>query len=223
MKNWAWIVVLLYGLIVLTLSLPITITAFYPMNDALGETLKELALDYLKSWKYWLWFLVMLLSQAALLIVPVRIVNRRPVTKKVIIYPVLAAALMMGILAAGLLLAIGETITEDALYEPVWWTALAILILTWGLWTSIFHRWSKDVKPRNFIEKQCRYLFRGSILELLVAVPTHIVARYKDYCCAGFATFIGIAFGLSVMLFAFGPGIFFLYVERWKKVRPKNR
>ena len=47
-----------------------------------------------------------------------------------------------------------------------------------------------------------RVVFKGSILELLIAVPTHIVARYRDCCCARFMTFIGLAMGMSVMLFA---------------------
>jgi hypothetical protein len=33
-------------------------------------------------------------------------------------------------------------------------------------------------------------------------------------------TFIGITFGLSVMLFSFGPAVFFLYVDRWRRLHP---
>jgi len=222
MKNWHWIMVALYGLIILVLTLPVTLIAFYPISESLGQNVKEVAMDYLKDWQYWVWLAVLLLAQTALLVVPVRVTGGRPVTKKALLLPVIASALLMGGLAAGLLLAVGETIFEDALYSPMWWTALAVLILTWILWISIFHRWSKNLEPRNFIEKQCRYIFRSSILQLLVAVPTHIVARNRDYCCAGFATFVGMAFGLSIMLLSFGPAVFFLYAERWKKVRPKG-
>ncbi len=51
-------------------------------------------------------------------------------------------------------------------------------------------------------------------------MPTHIVARYCDYCCAGFMTFIGLTLGMSVMLFSFGPGVFFLFVARWRQLHP---
>jgi hypothetical protein len=47
-----------------------------------------------------------------------------------------------------------------------------------------------------------------------------VVARHRDYCCAGFSTFAGIASGLAVLLFAFGPGVFLLYFARWKQLRP---
>ena len=54
----------------------------------------------------------------------------------------------------------------------------------------------------------------------VLAVPTHIVARYRDYCCAGFMTFIGLTMGVSVMLFAYGPAVFILFVGRWKRLHP---
>jgi len=76
------------------------------------------------------------------------------------------------------------------------------------------------VEPDDLVSRQCRCLLKGSVLELLIAVPTHIVARYRDYCCAGFMTFIGLTMGVSVMLFAYGPAVFFLFAERWKRLHP---
>jgi hypothetical protein len=66
-------------------------------------------------------------------------------------------------------------------------------------------------------------LLAGSILELLIAVPTHIIARWRNYCCAGFMTFWGLVTGLSVLLFAFGPGMFILFVRRLHSVTPPSR
>jgi len=51
-------------------------------------------------------------------------------------------------------------------------------------------------------------------------VPTHIVARHRNECCAGCFTFIGLTMGISVMLFSFGPSVFFLYAARWKRLHP---
>jgi hypothetical protein len=82
---------------------------------------------------------------------------------------------------------------------------------------------SRDTEPADMVSRQCRALLKGSILELLIAVPTHVVARYRDYCCAGFLTFIGLTMGVSVMLFAYGPAVFFLFVERWKRLHPTGR
>ena len=65
-------------------------------------------------------------------------------------------------------------------------------------------------------------MLRGSILELLIAVPSHIVVRWRGECCAGFFTFFGITMGISVMLLSFGPAVFFLYYARWQKLQPKK-
>jgi hypothetical protein len=62
-------------------------------------------------------------------------------------------------------------------------------------------------------------MLRGSILELLIAVPTHIAVRHRNDCCAGFGTFVGLTLGISVMLFSFGPAVFFLYADRWRRRR----
>jgi hypothetical protein len=87
------------------------------------------------------------------------------------------------------------------------------------VWSIVFYWTGRDAAPMDVVTKQCRYLLRGSILELLVAVPTHIVARMRNYCCAGFYTFLGIAFGVSVMLFSFGPAVFFLFAQRWRRLQ----
>jgi hypothetical protein len=36
-------------------------------------------------------------------------------------------------------------------------------------------------------------------------------------------TFWGIATGISVMLLCFGPGVFFLFVERFERLKPKTQ
>jgi hypothetical protein len=91
-------------------------------------------------------------------------------------------------------------------------------VAAWCGWALIFFRLSRTTEPQDFVSRLCKSLLKGSILELLIAVPTHIVARYRDYCCAGFMTFIGLTLGISVMLFSFGPGVFFLFVARWRRL-----
>jgi hypothetical protein len=59
------------------------------------------------------------------------------------------------------------------------------------------------------------------VLELLVAVPTHIVVRRRSDCCAGFATGLGICIGVVIMFVAFGPSILLLYYRRRKQITGK--
>ena len=215
MKRWEWIVAALYAATLLVLTVPAILLAFVPKIGP-GEALKILA-----WWPYWGWLGVMFVSQFTLLAVPVRVAGLRPVTQGPIWRTVLAGGLMAGALAAAASLSIYEFIVRDKGHGNWFgWAALALGLVTWSIWAAVFLRMSRSTQPDDLLSCQCRRLFQGSVLELLIAVPTHVVARYRDYCCAGFLTFFGLAMGVSVMLFAYGPAVFFLFVQRWKRLHP---
>ncbi len=216
MKHWALVVAGLYGLILAALTVPVTMLAF------VGQTkFAEVAKVY-AYWQYWIWLIVMVISQAALLSVPVRVASRRPVSRSSLLPTILAAGLMMGGLAAGALCSFHEFVFQDqGKGNWICWGAIGLAVLTWCVWTLVFFRISRNENSTDTISRQCRWLLKGSILELLIAVPTHIVARYRDYCCAGFMTFIGLTMGTAVMLFSFGPAVYFLFLERWRRLHPK--
>jgi len=214
MKRWAVLVVVLYFFILLALTAPLFLVAFYPTGNAPD------ALAIPMDWHYWPGLAVMVAGQVVMLMLPVRWVQQRPTSRRSVLWPVLAAGLMMGVLAVGVVISVDEFLhREHAGDHPAipWVVGISL----WAVWSIVFYRTSRDARPMDVIAQQCRYLLQGSILELLVAVPTHIVARMRNYCCAGFYTFIGIAFGISVMLFSFGPGVFFLFAARWKKLHPQ--
>jgi hypothetical protein len=215
MKRWAVIVVILYFLILIALTPPLIIVAFYPLKMAYA------ALGPFFEWTYWLGLGVFLATQAVMLLVPVEHSLARPKAQRSVLWPILASGLMMGVLGTGVAISVNEFIRKENADSTSVALPWGVLLGLWALWTIVFHRTSRDVPAMDVVTRQCRYLLKGSILELLVAVPTHIVARARDYCCAGFWTFLGIAFGVSVMLFSFGPGVFFLFAARWKRLHPQ--
>jgi len=95
------------------------------------------------------------------------------------------------------------------------------LLAFWLVWAIIFRNFARADDPDSLLKRSTRWLLRGSILELLVAVPSHIITRRRGDCCAPLGTFWGIATGISVMLLCFGPGVFFLFVERFERLKPK--
>lgn len=99
---------------------------------------------------------------------------------------------------------------------------LAVTLVLWMLWGWAFYHFSRADEPENVHRRAVRWLLRGSILDLLVAVPSHVVVRGRDDCCAGFATFWGLVTGASVMLLAFGPGVFFLFAERIRRKQARG-
>jgi|SRR5579862_1170126 len=214
MKRWAVLVVALYFLILIALTSPLIFVAFYPLKSVSS------VLAPFVEWPYWAGVGVFLAAQAVMLLVPVDLSLQRPTSHRSVLWLIVASGLMMGVLGMGATLSINEFIRQgnaDATNAAIPW---AILLGLWALWTIVFYRTSRTVPATDVITQQCRYLLKGSILELLVAIPTHIVARARDYCCAGIYTFVGIAFGISVMLFSFGPGVFFLFAARWKRLQP---
>jgi hypothetical protein len=96
------------------------------------------------------------------------------------------------------------------------------LLVSWFIWALIFRRAARADAPDALMKRLTRWLLRGSILELLVAVPSHVIVRRRDDCCAPAGTFWGIATGISVMLMCFGPGVYFLFVERFQRLKPKE-
>jgi hypothetical protein len=96
-----------------------------------------------------------------------------------------------------------------------------LLGVFWLIWAFIFYRAAKRDAPDSLVQRTTRWLLRGSILELLIAVPSHVIVRNRSECCAPVGTFWGIVTGLAVMGIAFGPGVFFLFVDRVERLKPK--
>lgn len=219
MKRWAVLVVLLYFLALMALAGPVYLVAFFPQ-----ETAKD-ALGIFGSGFYWAPLAVIVVGQAVLLLIPVELSLQRPPGRRSVVATITVSGLMIGFLGAGAGASVLEFLEKDKALglaivgqgAPL----LGTIVLVWAVWCIVFYRTSRDTAPADLVTKQCHYLLKGSILELLVAVPTHIVARARDYCCAGFLTFLGIAFGVSVMLFSFGPAVFFLFAQRWERLHPQ--
>jgi hypothetical protein len=95
MKRWALVVAGLYVLILAVFTGPFVLLTMMPKVSV------EDAVEAYVHWQYWLWLGVMALSQFALLLVPVRLVGRRPITKGALWPALLACGPMAGGLAAG--------------------------------------------------------------------------------------------------------------------------
>jgi hypothetical protein len=215
MKRWGYTVAVLYAVALVVATPPLHLAAFAPTTSL------SHAIAFWTDWQFWAFIALMLAAQALFLLVPVRVASRRPVSRMTILVPLLVSGLMAAGLAAGAACSILETIYGPK--SPHLWqlVPLGAGLAAWAAWGLYFWRASASRSAEDVVRAQCKALVKGSVLELLVAVPTHVVARYRDYCCAGIMTFIGLACGIAVMLFAFGPGVFFLYVERWRRLHPE--
>jgi hypothetical protein len=250
MKRWAALTVLLYALALLLLTVPVMATAF----GGWGKTGNGIGwLSALKTYAnlgYWIWLAVLVGGQALLLLLPIRIAERRLPARRPLKLPVVVTVFFLANLCfAGVFSLLCAAFKDDAfgvfalpdlfrnianyLYHnpatnasvPGWQAVLSILVpvlVFWLIWSVIFRRATKSDEPEALVKRITRWLLRGSILELLVAVPSHVIVRRRDDCCAPAGTFWGIATGISIMLLCFGPGVFFLFVERIQRLKPKD-
>jgi len=241
MKRWAVLTVFLYALALIVLSIPVTLAAFanWGKND-MNVHFHDLFQLYLQ-WDYWLWLGVLVGGQALLLLLPIDISERRLPARRNLKVPVIVTAFFLGSLCfAGILSILCAVIKDNGLNvlsfvdkmfardgqattPGVIVNLLIDTSLFWIAWGFIFSRYARSDEPDDLMKRAVRWLLRGSILELLVAVPSHVIVRRRDDCCAPAGTFWGIATGISVMLLCFGPGVYFLFVERFEKLKPKSQ
>jgi hypothetical protein len=216
MKRWALLVVVLYAIALTALAWPLLIASF-------GTELFKWGLEPDLSLWVWIWIVAGTLSllQAALLVVPVRVASRRPVSKRWIFWPILATVLATLLLGAGMSASVYETLYNTSWIDKTEWSRWAGVVVAafWVIWAFIFGFYSGIAGPQNFMARLTRSLIAGSIIELLVAIPAHVIARARGYCCAGFATGCGLAAGLAVALLAFGPAVFVLIVRRYASLK----
>ncbi len=226
MKKIAGFVVLAYLAIFVVVTLPVIVASwadviFLQDNESFNEVF-----EVFSSVEYWVFIGILLLCEAGLLLLPIRIEGRRPVARRHVLLPIILAGFLAGALLVGVICSLYEFVLGEqtsAGDELMGWLSLACGLVLWVVWGFVFFRLSKNKEPKSLVLLQCKRLLQGSVITLLVAVPTHIVARCRDYCCAGFYTFIGITFGIAVMLLSFGPGIYFLYAARWRRLHPVGR
>lgn len=232
MKRWALLVVALYMLIMLVLAWPLGFVAFiggrygYPQS---GEVLESLWKIY-SHWLPWVWVGVMGLAQLVFLIVPVRLASRRPVSRRLLVWPALATVFLLAVMVAAAVFAVYETLnpnevsmkgaSQPSLCPST--TTFLFIGISWFMWGMAMLLWytRKQEEPIGYMRRLMRFLLAGSIFEFVIAVPAHVIARWRDYCCAGVLTFWGLAAGISVALFAFGPAALIYFAKRWRSLRP---
>jgi hypothetical protein len=160
-------------------------------------------------------------SQAVLLAVRVAPDRQRPVDKRPLRAPLIAGVFLIGALC---LCAIFSTMALfygdgaiDIFAAADGAPALALAAILWLCWGFLFFKMAKRQPPDAFFARLQRWLIVGSLVELAVAVPAHVISRRREDCCAPGFTFLGIVAGFSVALLSFGPGLYFYFAQRMRR------
>jgi len=214
MRKWGLVVTLFFIIVVLALLLPAALL--------LASSSTPTAADFsglYRAWGTWICVGVVIAGQTLLLWLKVDASQRRLKPRTHVLVSAITAALFVAILTANIVVAVGVGVRGDKFLDlfpdsALWSTAIAFGI-PWVIWSVLFYRFWKD--SDDPVTRAVGWLFRGSVLELLIAVPAHIVVRRRHDCSAPVVTSFGITSGIAIMLISFGPSVLLLYKKRMEK------
>lgn len=220
MRKWGIVITAFYALILLGLILPVFV--FYTMGPSTIGVFRQDLIEAYQNGVLWLPLGTFISGQALLLFLSVDTSFKRLKPRAHIAVSCTAAALLIGVLTAvgGWSLGFGivgekfgDTFLPNAVVAVV---TCGALWLVWGILFYFYFRNSSAV-----VTRLVSWLLKGSVLELLIAVPCHIIVRRRHDCCAPIVTSFGIATGLAIMLLSFGPSVLFLYKKRLDAYPPR--
>src|SRR5260221_7993700 len=115
MKRWAVLTVLLYALALILLTVPVIFIAFAKWGGGTNYTIKQASEIYMQ-WGYWLWFAILVAGQALLLLLPLKISQRRFIPRRALKIPcIVTAFLLANLFFAGIISILCATFKEEGL------------------------------------------------------------------------------------------------------------
>jgi hypothetical protein len=220
MRRWGIVITACYALILLGLFLPVFVL-FVQGPSTIGSFRQDL-LEAYQSVVFWLPLGVLISGQALLLFLSVDTSFKRLKPRAHIAVSCTVAALLMGLLTATGVWSLGYGIVGEKFgdtYLPDVGVAVVTCAALWLFWGILFYFYFRNSSA--VVTRLIAWLLKGSVLELLIAVPCHIIVRRRQDCCAPAVTSFGIATGLAIMLLSFGPSVLFLYKKRLDAYPPR--
>jgi hypothetical protein len=219
MRKWGIVITALYALILLGLIVPgaVLISGFKP--DHWAEFPSGI-LELYQEWLFWIPAAVILAGQALLLFLSVDTSQKRLKPRSPILVSVTVGALLVALLSSAVIWSLGLAVRGDNFWKLfdretnilLFWAAL------WVLWGILFYFYFRN--SSSVVTSLISWLLKGSVLELLIVVPCHVIVRRRHDCSAPIATSFGLATGLAIMLLSFGPSVLFLYKKRLDSYSP---
>lgn len=215
MKKWGLVITLFYGVLVLALLVPASMFLISSSPPSVAAFKEVYA-----SWIPWTFAIAVMLGGILLLWLSVDTTQKRLKPRTHILVSALTAGLFLAILTAAAIFAFGLAVWGEKFID---WVGLAGLLsafgIPWLVWGILFYRFCRD--SSDPVTRLVAWLFRGSVLELLIAVPAHVIVRRRNDCCAPVFTSFGITAGIAIMLLSFGPSVLLLYKKRMERYAMK--
>ena len=217
MRKWGIVVSVLYALIVLGFLVPVAVSLVGP--DWWIDFSKGV-LDTYRERLVWIPIAIVLVSQALLLFLSVDTSEKCLKPRAHILVSCAVGALLTALLAFAVIGSIGVAVRGDKFGEGSFVNPFVFFVVLWFFWGILFYLFLRNSSA--VVNRIMSWLLKGSILELLIAVPCHVIVRRRHDCSAPAATSFGIATGIAIMLLSFGPSVLFLYKKRLDAYPPRS-
>lgn len=175
--------------------------------------------------------LTIIAVEAGLLLVPVSIECKKPVSRNMVFLPTLLCGTLAIILFGTTILSFAEYLRPFPELSGIF---IIIFLASSFRWSILFLKISenKDMPTKDIITGQCALLFKAALVLLSLIILSNIFFINNDppsaegfpfsIMMAGSIKFVGISLILTVMLLSSGPGIYFLCTKGWKKLHPNH-
>ena len=218
MRRWGVIISGFYAAVVFSLLIPSSLVLFkLPLKQ--GQDFGWW--DVYTSGGDWagfvIWGSILVGGQALLLILSVDTSWRRLKPRRHIAISAALTGLLMTLLVVSgvlsLMVAFNEELpSREWMGWPTGYWMLIFWAASWIAWGMVFYRYCRGGSMT--LERAVSWLLKGSVLELMIAVPAHVIVRSRGDCSAPMLTSWGIVTGLAIMLMCYGPGVLALYKKR---------
>jgi len=214
MRRWGIVISVLYAVIVLGLLVPAAV-AFAADTSLLNIFSSEVLSDMYAEWLVWVPIAAVVAGQAVLLFLSVDTSFRKLKPRAHVAITCVVAAMLFALLTSAVVYCLGAAAQGDKFWDQYLNTEASVIGIWAGLWVVwgiaffLYFRNSANVAARAI-----SWMLKGSVLELLIAVPCHVIVRRRGDCSAPVFTSFGIVTGIAVMLLSFGPSVLLLYKKR---------
>jgi hypothetical protein len=215
MRKWGILISVFYAVIVVGLLLPAMIFLFGGDYSKSVSEFKGGVGEAFGSWIVWLVIAILLSGQALLLFLSVDTSQKRLKPRAHILVSVSITGALLGLLALAIIFAIGVAVGSEKFMDTYFETFTNVIICwlaLWLLWGIVFYLYARN--SSDVVHRAVSWLLAGSVLELLIAVPCHVIVRRRHDCSAPIITSFGIVTGIAIMLLSFGPSVLVLYKKR---------
>jgi len=214
MRKWGVVISVFYAAVVLILLVPAGMMLAGDKSPLHRIFSSDLLSTY-GEWITWVPICAVLAGQAILLFLSVDTTLKRLKPQTNLSVSVIVGSMLFALLAFAVFSAVGAAACGDRFIDRYWGTEVQVLgiwVGLWVVWGIVFYAYSR--RSASGATRIVSWLLKGSVLELLIAVPCHVWVRRRGDCSAPIATGFGIVTGIAVMLLSFGPSVLLLYKKR---------